>query len=46
MQYALAMSIQTSIFQLATLTERQNGRDWYPNALEIAETLSERYGND
>ena len=33
-----------AIFQLATLTERQNGRDWYPNALEIAETLSERYG--
>ena len=33
-----------AILQLATLTERQDGLNWYPNALEIAETLADRYG--
>lgn len=32
-----------AIYQLATLTEKQNGINWYPNALNIAEELGERH---
>ena len=33
-----------AIYQLATLTEKQDGITWYPNALEIAEELAARHG--
>ena len=33
-----------AVYQLATLTERQDGINWYPNALEIAEELAARHG--
>jgi len=32
-----------AIYQLATLTEKQDGITWYPNALDIAEELGERH---
>ena len=33
-----------SVYQLATLTERQDGIAWYPNARQIARDLADRYG--
>ena len=33
-----------AIHQLATLTERQDGMMWYPNAYQIASRLADRYG--
>ena len=32
-----------AIYQLATLTERQDGINWYPNARQIARGLAERH---
>ena len=32
-----------AIYQLATLTEQQDGITWYPNALQIARNLADRY---
>ena len=32
-----------AIYQLATLTEKQDGITWYPNAYQIALNLAERY---
>ena len=32
-----------AIYQLATLTEQQDGINWYPNALDIAEELGRRH---
>jgi len=32
-----------AIYQLATLTEQQDGITWYPNAYQIALNLAERY---
>lgn len=32
-----------AIYQLATLTEQQEGISWYPNALSIARNLAERH---
>lgn len=32
-----------AIYQLATLTEKQDGINWYPNALEISRNLAERH---
>ena len=32
-----------AVYQLATLTEKQDGIAWYPQALEIARTLAERH---
>lgn len=32
-----------AVYQLATLTEQQDGITWYPNALEIAEELGRRH---
>ena len=32
-----------AVYQLATLTEQQDGITWYPNALEIAEELGTRH---
>ena len=33
-----------AIYQLATLTEQQDGITWYPSARQIARNLAERYG--
>jgi len=33
-----------AIYQLATLTEKQDGITWYPNAYQIALDLAERHG--
>ena len=32
-----------AVYQLATLTEQQDGITWYPKALQIARTLGERH---
>ena len=33
-----------AVYQLATLTEQQDGITWYPNAYQIAVSLAERHG--
>lgn len=33
-----------AVFQLATLTERQDGVSWYPDARQIASNLADRHG--
>jgi hypothetical protein len=33
-----------AIYQLATLTEKQDGINWYPNARQIARDLADRHG--
>lgn len=32
-----------AVYQLATLTEQQDGISWYPDALQIARTLADRH---
>ena len=33
-----------AIYQLSTLTEKQDGINWYPNANQIARSLADRHG--
>ena len=33
-----------AVYQLATLTEQQDGISWYPNARQIARDLADRHG--